>query len=188
LFLALLLAGVLRLTGLRPAPLLRHFRSELLIVFGTCSTEAVLAPVMAKLEALGVERPVVGLVLPAGYVFNADGTSLYLAVAAIFVAQATGTPLTLEGQLTLLAVLLLTSKGSAGVAGAGFVTLAATLSAIPSIPLAGLALLLGVDRLLNIARALVNLIGNIVATLVVARWHGAIDMKRARSVLAPQGE
>jgi Na+/H+-dicarboxylate symporter len=132
---------------------------------------------------LGVARPVVGLVLPAGYTFNTDGTSIYLAMAVVFIAQATNTPLSIGDQLTIMAVLLLTSKGSAGVAGAGFVALAATLSAMPALPVAGLVLLLGVDRFLNQARAVVNLIGNSVATVAVARWDGALDLERARAVL-----
>ncbi|MDB5721165.1 MAG: dctA [Alphaproteobacteria bacterium] len=184
LFVLVLLGAVMRMAGLRLGRLLIYFRDEILITFGTCSTEAVLPRVMEKLEAMGIDKPVVGLVLPAGYTFNADGTSLYLSIAAIFVAQATGVDLSLWDQLTLLAVLLLTSKGSAGVAGAGFVTLAATLSAMPAIPLTGLALLLGVDRFLNVARAVTNLIGNCVATVAVARWHEAIDMRVARAVLA----
>ncbi len=187
LFVALMLGGVMRLCGLSLVQLLRHLKDELLVVLGTCSTEAVLPQVMAKLEGLGVARPVVGLVLPAGYTFNTDGTCIYLTMAALFVAQATGTPLALGDQIVLLGVLLLTSKGSAGVAGAGFVALAATVSAIPSIPVAGLVLLLGVDRFLNEARAVTNLIGNSVATLAVARWEGELDLDRARAVLSGQG-
>ncbi|WP_116091779.1 C4-dicarboxylate transporter DctA [Sphingomonas crusticola] len=183
LFVVVMLGMVMRIVGLPLIGLLRYFRDEILIVFGTCSTEAVLPRVMQKLEALGIEKPVVGLVLPAGYTFNADGTSLYLAIAAIFVAQATGVHLSLGDQLVVLGVLLLTSKGSAGVAGAGFITLAATLSAMPSIPVTGLALLLGVDRFLNVARAVTNLIGNCVATVAVARWDGAIDLAQARRQL-----
>jgi aerobic C4-dicarboxylate transport protein len=162
----------------------KYFKDELLITFGTCSTEAVLPQMMAKLETLGCEPTLVGLVLPAGYTFNAAGTSIYLTMAAIFVAQATNTPLTLTDQLLVLGVLLLTSKGSAGVAGAGFVTLAATLSTMGGkIPVAGLVLLLGVDSFLNEARAVTNLIGNGVATVAIARWEGAFDEARAQQAL-----
>ena len=149
-----------RWTGFPLLKVLRYFKDEILITFGTCSTEAVLPRMMAKLERLGCEKSVVGLVLPTGYTFNADGTCIYLTMAAIFVAQATNTPLGLGDQLVVLGVLLLTSKGSAGVAGAGFVTLAATLSSIHTVPVAGLVLLLGVDRFMNEARAVTNLIGN----------------------------
>ena len=134
---------------------------------------------MAKLERVGCEKSVVGLVLPTGYTFNADGTCIYLTMAAIFVAQATNTPLGIGDQLVVLGVLLLTSKGSAGVAGAGFVTLAATLSSIHTVPVAGLVLLLGVDRFMNEARAVTNLIGNAVATIAVAKWEGAFDLAKA---------
>jgi len=183
LFVIVALGIVARLAGIGLIALLRYIGDEILIVFGTCSTEAVLPQLMARLEHLGVTRPVVGLVLPAGYTFNTDGTSLYLAMAVLFVAQATNVPLSLGDQLTVMAVLLLTSKGSAGVAGAGFVALAATLSVMPGLPVAGLVLLLGVDRFLNQARAVVNLIGNSVATVAVARWDGALDLDRARAVL-----
>jgi aerobic C4-dicarboxylate transport protein len=141
---------------------------------------------MAKLEKLGCKKSVVGLVLPTGYTFNADGTCIYLTMAAVFVAQATNTPLGIEGQLVILGVLLLTSKGSAGVAGAGFVTLAATLSSFHAIPVAGLVLLLGVDRFMNEARAVVNLIGNGVATIAIAKWEGALDHETVKAVIAEQ--
>jgi DAACS family dicarboxylate/amino acid:cation (Na+ or H+) symporter/aerobic C4-dicarboxylate transport protein len=163
---------------------LKYIKDELLITFGTCSTEAVLPQMMVKMENLGCEKTLVGMVLPAGYTFNADGTSIYLTMAAIFVAQATNTHLSLADQLVILAVLLLTSKGSAGVAGAGFVTLAATLSTMDGkIPVAGLVLLLGVDSFINEARAVTNLIGNGVATIAVARWENAFDEERAHAVL-----
>jgi aerobic C4-dicarboxylate transport protein len=184
LFVFVVLAGVMRIIGLSLWRFLGVLREELLIVFATCSTEAVLPQLMAKLETMGCDRAVAGIVVPAGYTFNADGTCLYLSLAAIFVAQATDTPLPIVEQLGILAVLLLTSKGSAGVAGAGFVALAATLSSFHTIPVAGLVLLLGVDRLLNIPRALVNLIGNGVAALAVARWDGTLDRERARAALA----
>jgi aerobic C4-dicarboxylate transport protein len=184
LFVFVVLAAVMRIIGLSLWSFLVVLREELLIVFATCSTEAVLPQLMTKLEAMGCDRAVAGIVVPAGYTFNADGTCLYLSLAAIFVAQATDTPLPILEQLGILAVLLLTSKGSAGVAGAGFVALAATLSSFHAIPVAGLVLLLGVDRLLNIPRALVNLIGNGVAALAVARWDGTLDRDRARAALA----
>jgi len=154
---------------------------------GTCSTESVLPQMMEKLENLGCPNTLVGLVLPAGYTFNADGTSIYLTMAAIFIAQATGTPLDLREQLTVLAVLLLTSKGSAGVAGSGLVTLAATLASMNKIPVAGLALVVGIESLLNEARAVTNVIGNGVATIAIARWERVLDLKKARSALEVPG-
>ncbi len=159
LFVVLVLGSVARWAGFPLLHFLRYFKDELLVTLATCSTEAVLPRMMTKLERLGCARPVVGLVLPTGYTFNADGTSIYLTMAAVFVAQATNTPLGIGDQLLILGVLLLTSKGSAGVAGAGFVTLAATLSSVGTVPVAGLVLLLGVDRFMNEARAVVNLIG-----------------------------
>ncbi len=180
-FVALVLGPVARLAGVNLLRLLGYIRDELFITFGTSSSEAVLAPLMRKLEQLGCDRTVVGMVMPAGYTFNADGTAIYLSMGAIFIAQATGTHLTLGDQLVILLVLMLTSKGSAGVAGAGFVTLAATLAAMPQIPPAGLVLLLGIERLVNAARAVVNVIGNCVATIVVSRWEGGYD-----AVLADQ--
>jgi len=183
-FVVVVLGGVLWWVGLPPHRFLLYFRDEILVVFATCSTEAVLPRMMQKLEALGCEKSVVGLVLPAGYTFNADGTAIYLTMGAIFVAQATNTSLSVADQLLILGVLLLTSKGSAGVAGAGFVTLAATLSVVGHVPVVGLVLLLGVDRFLNEARAVTNLIGNAVATVAVAKWDGMLDRTRARAVLA----
>lgn len=183
-FIVVVLGGVLWWTGFSLLKFLRYFRDEILVTLGTCSTEAVLPRMVEKLERLGVEKSVVGLVLPAGYTFNADGTCIYLTMGAIFVAQATNTPLTFMDQLVILGVLLVTSKGSAGVAGAGFITLAATLSTVGAIPVVGLVLLLGVDRFLNEARAVTNLIGNAVATVAVAKWEGALDKTRADAVLA----
>ena len=174
---------VMRLCGIRLWPLLRYLKEEIFITFATVSTEAVLPRTMEKLENLGCAKPVVGLVLPAGYTFNPDGTAIYLTMATLFIAQATNTPLSLGDQLFVLGVLLLTSKGSAGVAGAGFVALAATLSSLGKIPVAGLVLLLGVDRFLNEARAVTNLIGNSVATIAVATWEKSFDRDRARQVL-----
>ena len=161
----------------------RYIREELLIVLGTSSSEAVLPRMMAKLENLGARPSVVGLVVPTGYSFNLDGTAIYLTMAAVFIAQATDTPLTLTHQITLLAVLLLTSKGAAGVTGSGFIVLAATLSAVGSVPVAGVALILGIDRFMSEARALTNTVGNGVATLVVARWCGELDLTRLRRAL-----
>jgi aerobic C4-dicarboxylate transport protein len=153
-------------------------RDELLIVLGTSSSESVLPRMMARLESLGASKSVVGLVIPTGYSFNLDGTAIYLTMAAVFIAQATDTPLTIVQQLTLLAVLLVTSKGAAGVTGSGFIVLAATLSAVGDVPVAGLALILGVDRFMSEARALTNLVGNGVATLAVAKWCGELDRER----------
>jgi len=150
-------------------------REEILIVLGTSSSEAALPRMMAKLESLGAGRSTVGLVVPTGYSFNLDGTAIYLTMAAVFIAQATNTEMTVMQQITLLAVLLLTSKGAAGVTGSGFIVLAATLSAVGNIPVAGLALILGIDRFMSEARAITNVIGNGVATLVIARWTGDLD-------------
>jgi aerobic C4-dicarboxylate transport protein len=154
-------------------------------VLGTSSSESVLPRMMTKLEKLGCSKSVVGLVIPTGYSFNLDGTSIYLAMAAIFVAQATNTPLSMMQELTILGVLLLTSKGAAGVTGSGFITLAATLSAIPAIPVAGLALILGIDRFMSEARALTNLIGNGVATVVAAKWENELDKQKLHAMLNP---
>ncbi|WP_203416357.1 cation:dicarboxylate symporter family transporter [Paracoccus sp. MKU1] len=186
LFVIVVLGSIARWSGFPLLQFLRYFKDEIFITLATCSTEAVLPRMMAKLERLGVAKPVVGLVLPTGYTFNADGTCIYLTMAAIFIAQATNTDLSLWGQLGILGILLLTSKGSAGVAGAGFVTLAATLSTFDTVPVAGLVLLLGVDRFMNEARAVVNLIGNGIATIAVARWEGELDMDRVRQVIAEQ--
>jgi aerobic C4-dicarboxylate transport protein len=153
-------------------------------VLGTSSSESALPRMLVKLEALGCPKSVVGLVVPMGYSFNLDGTSIYLTLASLFVAQATGTHISLGEELALLAVLLLTSKGAAAVTGGGFITLAATLSATGRIPVAGLVLLLGVDRFMSEVRALTNLVGNAVATLVVSKWEGQLDLERARATLA----
>jgi aerobic C4-dicarboxylate transport protein len=156
---------------------------ELLIVLGTSSSESVVPRMLGKLEALGASKAVVGLVLPTGYSFNLDGTSIYLTMAAVFVAQATNTPFSVTQQLTLLGVLMLASKGAAGVTGSGFIVLAATLSSVGGVPVAGLALLLGVDRFMSEARALTNLMGNAVATLVVAKWTGDLNSTQLREAL-----
>lgn len=183
LFVALVLGLIARFAGFSLTRLLAYLRDELLITAATSSSEAVLAPVMLKLEQLGCSAPVVGMVMPAGYTFNADGTAIYLSMGAIFLAQATNTHLGLREQITVLLVLMLTSKGSAGVAGAGFVTLAATLAAMHSIPAAALVLLLGVERITNIPRAVVNVIGSSVATIVIAKWENAFDASRAAATL-----
>lgn len=172
------LGVIARLTGFSIVDFIRYIKDELLIVLGTSSSESVLPRMMTKLEKLGCSKSVVGLVIPTGYSFNLDGTSIYLAMAAIFVAQATNTHLSLTQELTLLAVLLLTSKGAAGVTGSGFITLAATLSTVPTIPVAGLALILGIDRFMSEARALTNLIGNGVATIVAAKWENELDQQQ----------
>jgi aerobic C4-dicarboxylate transport protein len=186
LFIVLVLGLIIRLAGLGLFALLRYIGEEILLVLGTSSSESALPRLMLKLEQLGCSKPVVGLVIPTGYSFNLDGTSIYMTMAAVFVAQASGLHLSLREQLSILAILLLTSKGAAGVTGSGFITLAATLSAVPSIPPGGLALLVGVDRFMSEARAITNLIGNAVATVVIARWDGALDLPHARRVLARQ--
>ena len=162
---------------------IKYIKEELLIVLGTSSSESVLPRMLAKMENLGVKKTVVGLVIPAGYSFNLDGTSIYLTMAAVFIAQATNTPLDIFHQITLLAVLLLTSKGAAGVTGSGFIVLAATLSAVGGVPVAGLALILGIDRFMSEARALTNLVGNGVATIVVGKWCNEVDTKRLKAHL-----
>jgi aerobic C4-dicarboxylate transport protein len=162
---------------------IRFIKEELLIVLGTASSESVLPRLMVKLEQLGCERRVVSLVVPTGYSMNLDGTSIYMAMAAIFIAQATDTPLSYPQQLGILGLLLLTSKGAAGVTGSGFVTLAATLSAVPVLPVAGLALLVGIDRFMSEARAITNLIGNTLATVVVAKWDDGLDVTRMHRIL-----
>ncbi len=183
LFIFVVLGAVGRLHGFSIFKFVRYIKEELLIVLGTSSSESVLPRMMEKLETLGARKSVVGLVIPTGYSFNLDGTSIYLTMAAVFVAQATDTPMTLVQQISLLAVLLLTSKGAAGVTGSGFIVLAATLSAVGHVPVAGLALILGIDRFMSEARALTNLVGNGVATLVVAKWTGELDMHRLQSAL-----
>jgi aerobic C4-dicarboxylate transport protein len=179
---------IARLAGFSIVKFVGYIKEELLIVLGTSSSESVLPRMMAKLENLGCSKPVVGLVIPTGYSFNLDGTSIYLTMAAIFVAQATDTPLTLGQELTILGVLLLTSKGAAAVTGGGVVTLAATFAAIPTIPVAGLALILGIDRFMSEARALTNLVGNGVATVVVSRWEKELDTGRMARVLNGLGD
>ncbi len=163
---------------------IKYIREEVLIALGTSSSESALPRMLVKMERLGCSKSVVGLVIPSGYSFNLDGTSIYLTIAALFVAQATNTHLTLKQELFVLLVLMLNSKGAAAVTGGGFITLAATLSALGTIPVAGIALLLGVDRFMSEMRTLVNLIGNGVATIVVAKWEGEFDAEKARRALA----
>jgi aerobic C4-dicarboxylate transport protein len=183
-FIFVVLGIIARVHGFSIWKFIKYIKEELFIVLGTSSSESVLPRMIAKLEILGVQKSVVGLVIPAGYSFNLDGTSIYLTMATVFIAQATNTPLDLTHQLTLLAVLLLTSKGAAGVTGSGFIVLAATLSAVGNVPVAGLALILGIDRFMSEARALTNLIGNGVATVVVGRWCKELDMDRLQKHLA----
>ncbi|MBC8739694.1 C4-dicarboxylate transporter DctA [Paraburkholderia sp. UCT31] len=188
LFIALVLGTICRWAGVGLWPLLKYLREELLIVLGTSTTESVLPRLMEKLERLGCPKPVVGLVLPTGYSFNLDGAAIYLTMTSLFIAQATNTHLTLLQQIGLLAILMVTSKGGAGVAGAALVALTATLSTHNIIPVAGITLILGIDRVLNEVRAIVNMIGNAVATIVVARWEGAFDVQAARKLLAAPPE
>jgi aerobic C4-dicarboxylate transport protein len=183
-FIFVVLGGIARMAGFSIWKFIKYIKEELLIVLGTSSSESVLPRMIVKLESLGCKESVVGLVIPTGYSFNLDGTCIYLTMAAIFLAQATNTDLTLLQQLGIIGVLLLTSKGAAGVTGSGFIVLAATLTSVGSIPVASIALILGVDRFMSEARALTNLIGNGVATVVVSRWEAALDVQRLRVQLA----
>jgi len=182
-FIILILGGVLKIMGFNLFRLLSYIKEELLIVLGTSSSEAALPSLMNKLEKAGCSEPVVGLVIPTGYSFNLDGTSIYLTMAAIFLAQATNTPLNISHQITLLLVLLLTSKGAAGVTGSGFITLAAVLPIAGNIPVASIALILGIDRFMSEGRAITNIIGNAIATVVVARSENEIDMTVAKELI-----
>ena len=188
LFVLIVLGCVARLTGFSILRFLRYIRDELLIVLGTGSSEAALPQLMQKLEALGCARRVVGLVIPLGYSFNLDGTNIYMTMAALFVAQALNINLTLSQELGILVVAMLTSKGASGITGAGFITLAATLMVVPAVPVAGLALILGVDRFMGEGRALTNIIGNGVATIVIARWENALDRAQLNAALASRPE
>ena len=183
-FVLLVLGTVLRVAGLRLWPFLGYLREELLIVLGTASSDAVLPQIMRKLEHLGIRSSTVGLVIPTGYSFNLDGFSIYLTLAIVFIAHATGTPLAMNDLVTILLVSLVTSKGAHGIPGSALVILAATLAAVPAIPVVGLVLVLSVDWFMGIGRALTNLIGNCIATVAIARWEKDIDLGRARSVLA----
>ncbi|MGU5771958.1 dicarboxylate/amino acid:cation symporter [Aeromonas allosaccharophila] len=182
-FIFIVLGSIAKASGFSILRFISYIREELLIVLGTSSSESVLPRMLDKMEKLGCQKSVVGLVIPTGYSFNLDGTSIYLTMAAIFIAQATNTPLDLFQQITLLVVLLISSKGAAGVTGSGFIVLAATISAVGHLPLAGLALILGIDRFMSEARALTNLIGNGVATVVVAKYCKQLDEKKMDAVL-----
>jgi aerobic C4-dicarboxylate transport protein len=183
---------VCALNGFSIIRLLRYLKPELILVLGTSSSESALPSLMKKMERAGCERSVVGLVVPTGYSFNLDGTNIYMTLAALFIAQATNIDLSLQQQLLILGVAMLSSKGAAGVAGAGFVTLLVTLSVVPTIPVAGMMLIVGVDRFMSECRSLTNFIGNAVATIVVSRWQGALDIERLHQVLngedLPEGE
>jgi len=184
LFVVIVLGAIAHLNGFSIFRFLNYIKSELLIVLGTSSSESALVPLMEKLERLGCSKQVVGLVVPSGYSFNLDGTNIYMTMAALFIAQALNIDLTLGQQLSLLAVAMLTSKGASGVTGAGFITLAATLAVVPSVPVAGMALILGVDRFMSECRALTNFIGNGVATIVVSRWETELDSAQLQRELA----
>jgi aerobic C4-dicarboxylate transport protein len=177
------LGAIARLAGFSILKFIAYIREELLIVLGTSSSESVLPQMMAKMQRLGAGKGTVGLVIPTGYSFNLDGTNIYLTMAALFVAQALDIELSLRDELTLLGVAMLTSKGASGVTGAGFITLAATLAVIPDLPIAALALLVGIDRFMSECRALTNLVGNGVATVVMARWEGDLDRETLKREL-----
>ncbi|MEP7186271.1 MAG: dicarboxylate/amino acid:cation symporter [Rhodanobacter sp.] len=187
LFVLVVLGAVARFNGFSVVKLIRYLKAELLLVLGTSSSEAALPSLMEKMELAGCRKSIVGLVVPAGYSFNLDGTNIYMTLAALFIAQATGIDLTLGQELALLAVAMISSKGAAGVTGAGFITLAATLTVVPTLPVAGMALILGVDRFMSECRSLTNFIGNAVATVVVARWEGALDSEQLDATLGGRG-
>ena len=182
-FVLVVLGVVARVAGFSIFRLLAYLKDELLLVLGTSSSESALPNLVAKMEAAGCDKPVVGLVVPTGYSFNLDGTNIYMTLAALFIAQACDVDLSLGEQISLLLVAMISSKGAAGVTGAGFITLAATLSIVPSIPVAGMALILGIDRFMSECRSLTNFVGNAVATVVIARWEGAVDRERLKEVL-----
>jgi aerobic C4-dicarboxylate transport protein len=183
LFVLLVLGTIARLSGFSILRFIAYIKDELLIVLGTSSSETVLPHMMQKMERLGASKPVVGLVIPTGYSFNLDGTNIYMTLATLFLAQATNTPLTIGHELTILLIAMLTSKGASGVTGAGFVTLAATLSIIPDIPIQSLAILVGIDKFMSECRALTNLVGNGVATIVISRWEGELDPEKLQQVM-----
>ncbi len=187
LFVLVVLGAIARLNGFSILKLIAYLKAEILLVFGACSSEAALPSLMQKLERAGAPKSVVGLVTPFGYSFNLDGTNIYMTLAALFIAQALGIELSIGDQLLLLAVAMLSSKGAAGVTGAGFITLAATLTVVPSVPVAGMALILGVDRFMSECRALTNFVGNAVATIVVARWEGGLDREKLAAALEGGG-
>jgi len=184
LFVVVVLGTIAKLTGFSIFKFIGYIKEELLIVLGTSSSESALPALMRKLEKLGCSKSVVGLVVPTGYSFNLDGTNIYMTMAALFVAQATNTELTLMQELTILFVAMLTSKGASGITGAGFITLAATLAVVPTIPVAGMALILGIDRFMSECRALTNFVGNGVASVVVSKWENELDHERMNAVLS----
>jgi aerobic C4-dicarboxylate transport protein len=184
LFVLVILGGIAKLTGFNIFKFLIYIKEEILLVLAVSSSEPALPTLMQKLEDLGCSKALVGLVVPTGYTFNTDGTSIYMTMAALFVAQATNIPLTLTQQLTIVTVAILTSKGASGVQGAAFIALVATLSVVPTIPVAGMALILGIDRFMSMFRAIVNMIGNGVATIVVARWENEVDRETLKRNLA----
>ncbi len=186
LFIIVVLGGIARYTGFSIFKFIRYIRDELMIVLGTSSSESALPKLMLKLEKMGCSRSVVGLVVPTGYSFNLDGTNIYMTMAALFIAQATNTELTMTQELTIIGVAMLTSKGASGITGAGFITLASTLAVVPTIPIAGMALILGIDRFMSEARALTNIIGNAVATEVISRSENELDMEKMELALNDQ--
>jgi aerobic C4-dicarboxylate transport protein len=184
LFILIVLGAIARFAGFSIIRFIAYIKDELLIVLGTSSSETVLPHMMRKMERLGASRSVVGLVIPTGYSFNLDGTNIYMTLATLFLAQATNTPITFGQEMTILGIAMLTSKGASGVTGAGFVTLAATLSIIPDIPIQSLAILLGIDKFMSECRALTNLVGNGVATVVISRWEGELDADKLHETMA----
>jgi len=186
LFVLVVLGTVARIAGFNILHLIRYLKAELLLVLGTSSSEAALPSLIEKMERAGCRKSVVGLVVPTGYSFNLDGTNIYMTLAALFIAQATNVHLSLEEQILLLLVAMLSSKGAAGVTGAGFITLAATLSIVPSVPVAGMTLILGVDRFMSECRSLTNFIGNAVATVIVSVWEKGLDRERFAAAMAGQ--
>jgi len=178
------LAGIARFSGFSILRFIAYIKDELLIVLGTSSSETVLPNMIKKMERLGASRGVVGLVIPTGYSFNLDGTNIYMTLATLFLAQATNTHLTIWQELGILGVAIVTSKGASGVTGAGFITLAATLAIVPDIPIASLAILVGIDKFMSECRALTNLIGNGVATVVISRWEGELDKDKLHEAMA----
>jgi len=187
LFVVIVLGLIARANGFSIFRLLAYLKTEFFLVLGTSSSESALPSLMDKMEKAGCAKPIVGLVVPTGYSFNLDGTNIYMTLATLFIAQATGVHLSLGDQLLLLGVAMISSKGAAGVSGAGFITLAATLSVMPSVPVAGMALILGIDRFMSECRAITNFIGTAVATIVVSRWEGALDTEQLAKALRPAG-
>ena len=187
-YVVVLLGLISRAVGLNIFTLMRYFKTELLIALSTCSSEAILPQLVRKLEHLGVGRPVVGLVIPAGFSFNLDGSAVYLTMASLFLAQAVGIDLSWQQQLVMVGVMMLTSKGTAGIASGAFIVLASTMTAVGHIPLAALALIVGIDRLLNEGRVFINVLGNAIGTIVIGKWENDFDAERAHKVLAEHKE